>query len=152
MSLAIIRVVPNDDWGAVLLERRMQAEYIEMYGESDQDPDNTMAGAVETLLATAEGRPVGIGAWGLWPDGAGKVRLLYTVPEARGQRVAAKLLSELQHRMREQAGCDYVKFETGPKQTAAQRLYEVMGYSRLSEGFGFYAGNPGSVFFGKSLP
>lgn len=129
----------------------MQAEYIDIYGCSDQDPDNSMSDAIEVLLMQDNlGHSLGIIAWSLWPNGDGKIRLLYVLPVQRGIRLAETMLTEVEMRM-SHMGVRYVRFEAGPWQPAAHRLYERHGYSRLSEGFGYYQDNPGSVFFGREL-
>lgn len=136
---------------ALELEARMQSEYVEMYGEPDQDPDNHISGAEEVLLLRDEDRrPIGLTAWSRWADGDGKIRLMYVVPELRALGLAGRLLLAAEHRMKGE-GVRHVRFETGPQQQPAMRLYERMGYTRLAEGFGFYADNEGSVFYGKWL-
>lgn len=148
--MLILSVVDNTDPRAAALEAAMQAEYVEMYGEPDQDPDNSMYSAHGLVLAELDGEPVGIGAWGYWPDGDVKGKLLYVAPKARGRGIARAILEE-KERLAAAEGGTYFKFEAGPSQENAHRIYDRMGYERLSEGFGFYKDNPGSVFFGKRI-
>lgn len=132
------------------LEDEMQHEYTRMYGTPDQDPDNSMFTAEGVVTAQLDGELVGFCAWGRWPNGDGKVRALYVTPAHRGKGLSRGLLTAAEKVMKAH-GISYVRFETGPKQTPAMFLYESHGYSRLSEGFGFYAENEGSVFYGRSL-
>lgn len=142
--------VTTDHPDAVRLEAEMQAEYVEMYGEPDQDPDNSMYSASGVVMVRTDGEASGIGAWSRWPNGDGKVRLLYVNPKYRGRRLAEQLLTEMEA-LAKRAGARYMRFETGPQQPSAQRLYERCGYERLEKGFGFYQYSPGSVFYGKEL-
>lgn len=146
----MVQHVSSSDPSVVALEAAMQAEYVEMYGETDQDPDNDYRGALDLLLLVDEDEPVGLLGWSLWPNGDGKVRLLYVVPERRGDHLADRLL-HVAERAAHRIGVRVMRFETGPLQGPAQRLYERNGYTRMAEGFGFYAENPGSVFYAKVL-
>lgn len=128
----------------------MQDEYVVMYGTPDQDPDNSMYTAKGVLMMEDAEGLVGLGAWGLWPDGDGKVRLLYVMPERRGAHLAETLLSALEDEMR-RYGCQRARFESGPEQSPAHRLYDRHGYTRTEEGFGYYKDSPGSVFFVRDL-
>lgn len=146
---AQVRSVAVDDDAALALEKEMQDGYVEMYGEPDQDPDNHISTALEVLVMSVEDQDVGVAAWGVWPDGDGKVKLIYLQPGHRGKGMGSHLLSVVEHRMRME-GLTRVRFETGPEQHAAQRMYEAAGYRR-TEPFGFYAENEGSHFFAKEL-
>ena len=147
-STKITSVTPTDS-RALALEQEMQAEYVQMYGEPDQDPDNQIGTALEVLVLSVGDQDVGVAAWGVWPDGDGKVKLIYIRPEHRGQGLGEHLLSVVEHRMRME-GLTRVRFETGPEQEPAQRMYRSAGYREV-EPFGFYAENAGSVFFAKEL-
>lgn len=144
-----VRSVAVNDEAALALEKAMQDEYVEMYGEPDQDPDNHISTALEVMVMSLGDEHVGVAAWGVWPDGDGKVKLIYTQPEHRGNGLGALLLGVVEHRMRME-GLTRVRFETGPEQHAAQKMYEAAGYRR-TEPFGFYAENEGSHFFVKEL-
>lgn len=137
------------DPDVVFLEKEMQAGYVEMYGEPDQDPDNDYRGALGLMVAYDQGHPIGLIGWSLWPNGDGKVRLVYVKPEARGLHVAETLLHWAENSAKA-AGATTMRFETGPLQEPAQRLYERCGYTRVP-GFGFYEHNPGSVFYSRPL-
>lgn len=147
----MIERVAVDAPEAVALEKMMQDEYILMYGKPDQDPDNAMHGARGVLLCRAEnGEPAGIGAWSLWPNGDGKVRLLYVRPSYRSHGMARTILRALEQEAM-QTGAVVMRFESGPKQEPAHRLYDSEGYDRTTEGFGFYKDAPGSVFFRRVM-
>ena len=140
----------NHDPRAIALEQEMQWQYVEMYGEPDQDPDNSMYTARKVLALESGDELVGICAWGTWPNGDGKIRLIYVPPAHRRQGFAEMLLRAAEEQMRE-AGIQRARFESGPDQEPAHRMYDNNGYERLSEGFGYYKDAEGSVFFGKDL-
>lgn len=147
----MIERVDVDAPEAVELERKMQAGYVEMYGEPDQDPDNALSKARGAVLARdSDGSPAGIGAWSLWPNGDGKVRLIYVDPDYRYRGHARDILHALEHEMIS-AGAETIRFESGPKQEPAHLLYDSEGYQRVTPGFGFYKDEPGSVFFSKDV-
>ena len=132
------------------LEKRMQDEYVEMYGEPDQDPDNHIQTTAGIFVLHDRSDYVALGGWGFWPNSDGKVKMLYVVPERRGEKLAQVVLTAMEAMMWKH-GCRTVRFESGPKQQPAHRLYLKHGYRTVEEGFGFYKDNPGSVFFSKEL-
>jgi GNAT superfamily N-acetyltransferase len=74
---------------------------------------------------------------------------MYTLPDHRGKRIAAEILTELEHWARE---LNYTAciLETGKKQPEAIRLYERSGYT-LIPNYGQYAGVENSVCMKKVL-
>lgn len=132
------------------LHDALQREYLDLYGEEDPDPGNSIYTARGIVVLSLSGCPVALGAWDLWENGDGKVKRMYTEPDHRGKRLGESVLAELE-RMMKAEGVTYVRFESGPEQASAHRMYSRAGYSRLDWTFGYYAENPGSVFFGKEL-
>jgi putative acetyltransferase len=87
------------------------------------------------------------------PDTAGQpygeIKRMYVAPERRGQRVAQRLLAELEDTLKAQ-GITLALLETGRDQTEAVRLYERCGYVRRGA-FGGYPDNGLSLFLTKTL-
>lgn len=141
--------VDAHDPRAVGLEQEYTADHVERYGEPDQDPSNSMYTAAHVVLMTVSDEPVGLCGWDVWENGDGKIRLFFVAPAHRRQGYAEMLLRWVEERMRHE-GITYARFESGPNQEPAHKLYFNNGYESI-EGFGFYKDNPGSVFFGKEL-
>jgi GNAT superfamily N-acetyltransferase len=59
-----------------------------------------------------------------------ELKRMYVVPRARRRGVARRLLGALEHAARE-LGYPVARLVTGPRQPAAQRLYESEGYSAI---------------------
>lgn len=78
-----------------------------------------------------------------------EVKRMYVRPEARGQRLAERLLERLEQLARE-LGVDRTLLETGRDQHAAVRLYERCGYRRRGP-FAGYPDNGLSLFYEKRL-
>jgi len=96
-------------------------------------------GAVRRMAAESEtsGQPYG------------EIKRMYVHPDARGQRIAERLLNSLEDALRSD-GLRQALLETGHLQTQALRLYERTGYVRRGP-FGGYPDNGLSVFMGKAL-
>jgi putative acetyltransferase len=94
----------------------------------------------------ADGLALGCGAMVL-EAGYGEIKRMYTRPEARGQRIGARVLALLEGEARER-GCTLFRLETGYLQGAALALYARCGYERRGP-FGDYGEDPTSVFMEK---
>ena len=79
----------------------------------------------------------------------GEIKRMYVDPARRGQRIAERLLVELEAGLRND-GCGLALLETGRHQTEAVRLYERCGYVRRGP-FGGYPDNGLSLFMAKTL-
>jgi GNAT superfamily N-acetyltransferase len=75
---------------------------------------------------------------------------MYVVPQARGRRIAERVLEELQAAAAE-LGCSRLLLETGTAQPEAIRLYERLGWQPVPA-FGHYAASPLSRCYGRDLP
>lgn len=133
------------------LETRMQEEYVEMYGEPDPAPDNDIFTADAVFMLIYDGAPVGFAGARRKSESEGKAGAVYVVPEMRGMRFSTLLLAASEWYVSAVLECQYMMFETGPKQQNAVRLYTQNGYGIIKEGFGYYKDNPGSTFFRKVL-
>jgi putative acetyltransferase len=79
----------------------------------------------------------------------GEIKRMFVRPAARGQRIAERLLGELEATLRDE-GIALSLLETGPPQTQALRLYERCGYARRGP-FGGYPASAASLFYAKRL-
>jgi ribosomal protein S18 acetylase RimI-like enzyme len=82
------------------------------------------------LVARIDGVPVGgVGYHFLGPDDA-EVKRLYVAPEARGGKIAQRLMDALHERARA-AGARRCVLDVLPQRTTAIALYERLGYRRI---------------------
>ena len=92
-----------------------------------------MAEPAVTLFVAreADGRPVGMGALKNHGDGVGEVKRMFTLPEARGQRVGARILQHIETLAREKAVSRLV-LESSEAEDFEQawRVYERGGFTR----------------------
>ncbi len=102
------------------------------------------------VRARLDGRLVGCGAIRRIEPHVGELKRMFVDPDARGRRVGAALLDQLELRAT-RLGLDQLKLETGPRQVAARALYERSGYARCPA-WGEYLDSPAtSMCYAKSL-
>ena len=101
------------------------------------------------VVAYLDNKPVGCGAIKQYADQTTEVKRMYVLPEYRGQRIAAEILSELENWAHE-LGYTACILETGKKQPEAIRLYQKSGYTPIPN-YGQYVGVENSVCMTKSL-
>ena len=101
------------------------------------------------VVAYIGGVPVGCGAFKEYESGTVEIKRMYTLPKHRGKRIAAEILTELEHWAAELHYTACI-LETGKKQPEAIRLYERSGYS-LTPNYGQYAKVENSVCMMKGL-
>jgi putative acetyltransferase len=94
-----------------------------------------------------DGAAVGCGALTVHEDGIGEVKRMFTVPEARGARIGAKILDAIIARARN-CGLEWLMLETGstPDFASAHRLYERTGF-RSRGPFHDYPASGWSAFY-----
>lgn len=110
---------------------------------------NKIENIKHVVVAHESDKTVACGAIKEFEPGAMEVKRMYTLPEHRGQGIAALVLSELENWASELA-CDRCVLETGLKQPEAIRLYEKSGYVSIPN-YGQYIGMDNSVCFEKAL-
>jgi GNAT superfamily N-acetyltransferase len=136
---------------AVLLQERVQREYVERYGGPDLtviDPAQFDPPSGAYLLAYLDGTPVASGGWRAMDDnpeghrdGDAEIKRMYVVPEARGRGLARRILAALEEDA-QAAGRIRMVLETGTKQPEAIALYLSCGYQPLERKFGLYRDEP----------
>ena len=101
------------------------------------------------VLAYENGKPVGCGAIKEYSADTMEVKRMYVSPENRGNRIATKILSELENWTSELSFTKCV-LETGKRQPEAIGLYKMNGY-KLIPNYGQYYGVENSLCFEKEL-
>ena len=77
-------------------------------------------------------------------EGACEIKRMYVVPEARNGGKGRELLVALEDAARE-LGYERARFDTGPEQHGARRMYLAAGYEPIEN----FNGNPMATFFGE---
>ncbi|MBH8555847.1 GNAT family N-acetyltransferase [Nostocaceae cyanobacterium CENA357] len=105
--------------------------------------------SVTVFLARLDNEPVGCGAVKFFPQGYAEVKRMYIKPAFRGQGIGKKILNQIELYVKE-ANIYTVRIETGIYQHEAIRLYEKVGFYRITP-FGEYKPDPLSLFLEKKL-
>jgi ribosomal protein S18 acetylase RimI-like enzyme len=119
-------------WGA----EQLRHEY--GVGDAPADAVDVRAGldayrppAGRLLVAYSAGEAVGVGALRRLQDGAGEIKRMYVVPEARSLGIGSRLLDALLHSAQD-AGIGVVRLDTAGFMTSAHRLYRSRGFIERS--------------------
>jgi GNAT superfamily N-acetyltransferase len=144
------RTVPSGQPPASDIVEAMVVEVSEMYGRIDVPgaPSATPAdfappgGAFVVLFE--DGAAVAGGGLKRLDERACEIKRMYVVPSARGRGLAKALLEALEDEAR-RLGYTTARLDTGPKQPAAQALYERAGYAPI----GNFNANPFASFWGE---
>ena len=110
---------------------------------------NKPVGLGGVVVAYLDGEAAGCGAFKKHEDGVAEIKRMFTRTEARGKRIAAGVLKELEAWAAE-AGFRECVLETGLKQPEAIALYTREGYDVIPN-YGQYAGVENSVCMRKVL-
>jgi GNAT superfamily N-acetyltransferase len=144
------RTVPSGQPPASDIVEAMVVEVSEMYGRIDVPgaPSATPAdfappgGAFVVLFE--DGAAVAGGGLKRLDERACEIKRMYVVPSARGRGLAKALLEALEDEAR-RLGYATARLDTGPKQPAAQAMYERAGYAPI----GNFNANPFASFWGE---
>lgn len=101
------------------------------------------------MVVYVDGEPVGCGCFKPFDKDSVEMKRMFVLPEMRGRQLGARLLQELEMWAVEE-GFTRAVLETGVRQTEAQRLYSVAGYTR-TENYGQYIGMEDSICYQKEL-
>ena len=110
---------------------------------------NKPVGLGGVVLAYLGNEAVGCGAFKRYEDGVAEIKRMFVRPEARGKRIAAAVLKELE-KWAAESGFRECILETGFKQPEAIALYKRQGYGVIPN-YGQYAGVENSVCMRKPL-
>ncbi len=110
---------------------------------------NTLDPIRYVVVAYDQDVPVGCGALKEFEPGTVEVKRMYTLPDRRGQGIAAQILRELENWAAE-LGYTRCVLETGKRLPDAIRLYERNGYTHIPK-YGPYVGMENSVCFEKFI-
>ena len=111
-------------------------------------PQQLTDAGVAFLVAYQDGAAIGCGGVALYDEFA-ELKRIFVTKAARGARVAAKIVDELEA-IALAKGREIARLETGEASPGAIRLYERIGYARRGP-FGDYVENGSSVFMEKRL-
>jgi GNAT superfamily N-acetyltransferase len=100
-------------------------------------PEDFAAPSGTFLIACAGTRALGCGGLKRLDARRAEIKRLYVAPEARGERVARRLIAGLELAARER-GYDVVRLDTGARQPGALALFLSAGYLAIGD----YNGNP----------
>jgi GNAT superfamily N-acetyltransferase len=146
------RRMPFDEGDGATLAQAMRDEMAAVYDGLDMDSSHMpKASAAELgpphgtfLVGYEDGEPICCGGVKRLDESRCDLKRMYVVPHARGRGVARRLLGALEHAAAE-LGYTVARLDTGPRQPAAQRLYESAGYTAI----GNFNDNPVASFFGE---
>lgn len=110
---------------------------------------NKPVGLSGVVVAYLDEAPVGCGAFKTYSDKTAEIKRMFVKPEARGKRIAAAVLVELESWAREMSFSACI-LETGFKQPEAIALYKRSDYE-LIPNYGQYAGVDTSVCMKKTI-
>ena len=150
----LVERVLLDDEEIHLLIAQLNAELFQRYPEPGAlvfslRPEDVVEGHGALLKAVLHGRPVACGAFKVLAHqpGTAEIKRMYVVPSARGQRIGAAVLDELEARARA-IGITRFVIELGPRQPEAIHRYERAGY-RACEPWGEFIGKELSICMAK---
>lgn len=110
---------------------------------------NKPVGLVGVVLILDDGKAVGCGAFKEYSTDVAEVKRMYVKPEARGKRIAALILAEIEG-WASSIGFQECILETGFKQPEAIALYKREGYETIPN-YGQYAGVENSICMRKEF-
>lgn len=145
-----------DDPDVQLLIAQLNAELHQRYPEPGAlvfslHPQDIVDGVGALLMAVRNGRPVGCGAFRIFDDepSTAEIKRMFVVPSARGQKIGAAVLAELESRAAT-IGVRRFVLELGPRQPEAIHRYRRAGY-RECEPWGEFVGKDFSICMDKTL-
>lgn len=127
----------------ILLELTPPEHCYHMTAEEMARPDTTV------FIARDAGKAVACGALRRHGAGTGEVKRMYTRPQARGRKIGARILVQIEALARSE-GLTRLVLETGDKHYAAWRIYEQAGFNRCGAVLD-YPDTSYSIFYEKQL-
>ncbi|ABC90971.1 probable acetyltransferase protein [Rhizobium etli CFN 42] len=151
MSVTIAQEPPRQD-GVIRLLDLSDAYAASLYpAESNHmvDLSSLEKPSVSFFVARNEGAIVGCCALVEAGNGTAEIKRMFVDPQARGLRIASRLMNALEANAREKR-LTAIRLETGIYQPEAIALYRKYGYREI-EAFGTYLPDPLSLFMEKRL-
>ncbi len=144
---------PLDHPDAVALVTEMRAEVSVLYGRPDAgaplEPAEFEPPRGRFVVGYDGDDPVAVGGYRRIDGPHGRVQRVFVRPAARGRALSRELMLHLEQAARED-GFTSLDLHTGPRQPAAVRVYESLGYTPIPV-FAPYTGDPLSLCFAKRL-
>lgn len=151
VNCAAVRRVAETDGDFLALVKLLDAELAEREGENHgfYAQFNRPVGMTGVVVAYLDGEPVGCGAFKRHAEHVAEIKRMYVRPEARGKRIAAAVLKELEAWAAD-SGFRECVLETGRKQPEAIALYRREGYEVIPN-YEQYEGIEDSICMARSL-
>ncbi|WDF56757.1 GNAT family N-acetyltransferase [Mucilaginibacter sp. KACC 22063] len=124
--------------------RQRNGEVMDIY-----DQHNIIEQIDTVVIAYAGDEPAGCGCFKDYDANTVEVKRMYVRPAYRGNKISAKILTELEAWARE-LGYTSTVLETGSRQTEALGLYQKSGYVSIPK-YGPYIDLPDSICFQKTI-
>jgi len=113
------------------------------------DQHNIIESIDTVVIAYLDEKPVACGCFKPFDSEAVEIKRMFVSPQARGQRISALVLKELEA-WAKSTGFKATVLETGSRQVEAQSLYKKTGYVPTPK-YGPYVNLPDSFCFRKNL-
>jgi len=113
------------------------------------DQHNVIEKIDTVVVAYIDQRPAGCGCFKTYDNETVEIKRMFVRPEARGNGISRKILTELEIWAQE-LNVTYAVLETGSKQLEALSLYPKAGYLPIPK-YGPYINLPESICFKKVL-
>ena len=110
---------------------------------------NDISNLNNVVLALKKGKAIGCGAISEYDSNSMEIKRMYVSIEARGQRIGAKILAELENWSKELGKSKCVLF-MGSKQPEASKLYQRNKYNHIAK-YGKLKNIPDSICLAKVL-
>ena len=110
---------------------------------------NDISNLNNVVLALEKGKAIGCGAISEYDSNSMEIKRMYVSIEARGQRIGAKILAELENWSKELGKSKCVLF-MGSKQPEANKLYQRSKYNLIAK-YGKLKNIPDSICLAKVL-
>lgn len=101
------------------------------------------------VIAYQDKKPIACGAFKAFETSKVEIKRMYTIPNERGNGIAAKVLEELENWAFE-LGYRFTVLETGKRQVEAVEFYKKNNYA-IIENYGQYANMDNSICFEKEM-
>ena len=146
-----ILLTHKDDSRFLELIKLLDDDLYDKYGDIQKTYEKYIGleNLVHVAMAFCGERAVGCGGYKKYDNVSAEIKRIYVLPEYRGCGYAEKIMDKL-HEKAKEGGYKKCLLETGPKQEAAIRLYQRLGYEKI-DNYEPYIGMTASICFEKQL-